>query len=350
MRFKLIFSFFIFISLNLKADLVLGMHAQGNQLAFAFKKTVRVVSVITDSVVFEKELCKDTQLVNLIFQKAKSMAIRDGSPNPWLLSNIKDFTTVNLTYFKGELWIGIRYFNAKPKESKYNYGLIRLNENYQFKNFYLFKLKQAFTFPPYFPLEFKDQETILLPDTDSGKIVFRAFNIYEKQNEILPGTIFKKDVQVQKMMQVKYPESIVLDPNLYSVQGDQYQNYFMFPKPVLLNQSNKIVLDAHGISSQLKNYQVPHFGDGTFLMFNRHISTETIVLLSSLKHNDSLKFLVSIPDKERVWLHVYNQKEKNYITYYIKASPYDNYFLVQERRIIALSVNDKIHKLKIISY
>ena len=104
-------------SFYLKADLVLGMHAKGNHVAFAFKKTIRVVSVIRDSLLFEKEICKDTHIVNLIYQKAKSLAIRDGNENPFLLDNIKDFTTVNLTYFNNDLWIGFRYYAKKQKES-----------------------------------------------------------------------------------------------------------------------------------------------------------------------------------------------------------------------------------------
>ena len=339
-------------SFYLKADLVLGMHAKGNQVAFAFKKTIRVVSVTSDSVLFEKELCKDSHIVNLIYQKAKSMAVRDGNENPFLLDNIKDFTTVNLTYFNNDLWIGFRYYAKKQKESVWKYGVIRLGADYTFKNFYLLKLpaQHAFNFPPYFPLEFKDKQTLLMPDVDSGKIVFREFNINEIQNEITLGNVFKKNVQIRPQIQVKYPEGIVFDPTFYSIQGDKYERYFMFPKPVLLKDNKKVVLDMFGLKNQLKTYAAPRFSDGSFLLFNRYISTDTMVLLASFKDKDSLKFLVSVPDKERIWLENYSINQGLFTFDYLKSSSYDTYFIIQERRIITLNLNGKVSKIKIITY
>ncbi len=339
-------------SFYLKADLVLGMHAKGNHVAFAFKKTIRVVSVIRDSLLFEKEICKDTHIVNLIYQKAKSLALRDGNENPFLLDNIKDFTTVNLTYFNNDLWIGFRYYAKKQKESIWKYGLIRLDADYTFINFYLLKLpaQHAFTFPPYFPLEFKDKQTLLMPDVDSGKMVFREFNINEIQNEITLGNIFKKNVQMRPYIQVKYPQGIVLDPSFYSIQGDKYERYFMFPKPVLLKEKNKVVMDAFGMRDQLRTFSAPSYTDGAFLLFNRHLTTDTFVILASFKDKDSLKFIVSLPDKERVWMHVYHINQEQYQTSYFKWPAYDTYFIIQERRIIALNLNDKVSKIKILTY
>jgi len=339
-------------SFYLRADLVLGFHAKGNNVAFAFKKTIRVVSVFRDSVLFEKEMCKDSHIVNLIYQKAKSLAIRDGNENPFLLDNIKDFTTVNLTYFNNDLWIGFRYYAKKQKESIWKYGLIRLGADYTFKNFYLLKLpvNHAFTFPPYFPLEFKDNQTLLMPDVDSGKIVFREFNINEVQNEITLGNVFKKNVQIRPQIQVKWSEGIVVDPTFYSIQGDKYERYFMFPKPVLLKDNKKVVLDIYGLKNQLKTYAAPRSSDGSFLLFNRYLTMDTFVLLASFKDKDSLKFIVSQPDRERVWMFTYYINQEQYRFDFFKSPSYDTYFIIQERRIITLILNDKVSKIKILTY
>ena len=350
---KLLYIIFILLLSNeLKADLVLGMHAQGDRVGFAFKKTIRVVSLKTDSVLYEKELCKDTHVVNLIYRKAKLLAIKDGKENLYLLNNIKDFTIVNITFYNNDLWIGFRYYSKKPNESSWKYGFLRLNQDYEYKSFYLIKLpaQHSFTFPPYFPIEFQNEQTILMPDIDSGKVVFRTFIVNEQQNEINQGAVYKKNIQTKSLMQVKYPESIVMDPCFYSIQGSNYEHYILFPKPIILSNSSKIDLDVFNISNQLKTSQAPRFGDGKFLLFNRYMAIDTMVLLSSLKDQDSIKFIVSSPDRERVMLFIYSIKQKQFSTRFLKLHAVDHYFIIQNKRTITLTLTDKVSKIKILNY
>ncbi len=349
--------FLIFLLTNcltdIKADLILGLHVSGDRLVYAHQKKICLKSVSADTIVAERELCKDTGITMPLYRKAVRLhGFSHDQDKDQLKSSVQDFSFVNLTFYKNKIYAGIRYYAGKSMKSAIRYAILILDENLKISNYYLFKFTraQAFSIPPYFPLEITDSKHLILPDIDSGKMLIGKFYLNDSVHEVSRVTIIKKNVQISHYNQVKFPENLILDPVLFSVYGSAYRFYFQFPKPVIFINGKSKLLDPGGLGNDMKSYRVPGLGDGTHLLFERQIRRDSSVILATCTQNDSIFMLSSSLLPGFVELYRCESGTGTYSPRWIRTETIDRYFMLNERRLIIFYIKDGKTKIEVKSY
>lgn len=338
---------------DLKADLILGLHVSGDRLVYAHQKKIGLKSVSADTVIAERELCKDTTITMPLFRKAAGMhRLSPGPDLEQLKRSVQDFSIVNLTFYKDKIYAGIRYYAGKSMKSAIRYAILILDEDLKMSTYYLFKFTRtkAFSIPPYFPLEITDSNQIILPDIDSGKMVIGKFFLNDSLHEVSRVAIIKKNVQISYYNQIKFPENLIIDPVLFSVYGSAYQFYFQFPKPVIFKNNKSILLDPGGHSNVMKTNRIPGLGDGTHLLFERQIRRDSSVILATCTQNDSIFILSSSLLPGFVELFRCESGTGVYSPRWIRTETIDRYFLLNERRLIIFYIKDGKTKIEVKSY
>lgn len=349
----LLFLFFATNQPDLKADLILGLHVSGDRLVYAYQKKISLKSVSADTVIAERELCKDTGITMPLYHKAvKLNRLSQSQDIDQLKKSVQDFSIVNLTFYQNKIYAGIRYHLGKSGHSKICFGIIVLDQNLQMLNYYLFKFAkaQAFSIPPYFPMEFEGAKHLILPDIDSGKMLIAKFHLDDSLHEASRSAIVKKNVQISHYNQIKFPENLILDPVLFSVCGSAYKLYFQFPQPVIFKNGKSKFLDPGGLGNDMKSNRVPGLGDGTHLLFERQIRRDSSVILATCTQNDSIFILSSSLLPGFVELYRCESLTGTYSPRWIRTETTDRYFLLSERRLIIFYIKDSKSKIEVKSY
>lgn len=339
----LFFALLILHISGLRAQLLLGLHASGNKLIYAYQKKISVMSLRADTIELSKELVKDTGITMPIYRKAVALHRLSKPPDLDLLKNaVLDFSMVNLTFHANGIFVGIRYHLGKTGVSKLCYGIILLDSALNMRNFYLFRLngQQAFSLPPYFPMEFTGRNHLMLPDIDSGKVVFAKFYLSDTLHEVRRTTVLRKNVQIAPYLQIKSPENLILDPVLFSVQGSAYRYYFQFPNPVVFKQNALKIFDPTGVGNSMKSYRNPSLGDGTHLLFERQIRRDSSVVLATCTDQDSFFMLSSSTLPGFVELDRCEAEIGVYSPRWIRTETLNRYYLLNKRRLIVFHLKN----------
>ena len=339
----LFFALLILHISGLRAQLLLGLHASGNKLIYAYQKKISVMSLRADTIELSKELVNDTGITMPVYRKAVALHRLSKPPDLDLLKNaVLDFSMVNLTFHANGIFVGIRYHLGKTGVSKLCYGIILLDSALNMRNFYLFRLngQQAFSLPPYFPMEFTGRNHLMLPDIDSGKVVFAKFYLSDTLHEVRRTTVLRKNVQIAPYLQIKSPENLILDPVLFSVQGSAYRYYFQFPNPVVFKQNALKIFDPTGVGNSMKSYRNPSLGDGTHLLFERQIRRDSSVVLATCTDQDSFFMLSSSTLPGFVELDRCEAEIGVYSPRWIRTETLNRYYLLNKRRLIVFHLKN----------
>lgn len=343
MKLKLLlFSISFILISESKADLLLGMDIKGDTMAIAFKKTIRLIMISKDSTLNEFILVNDTAITGSIYRKSAQFNRVEEKNRADLRNSINDFSIVNLTWHENHLYAGFRFYIGKFRESKIQFGVIKLDEKMKMEGFCLIRNPTStavITIPPYFPLELKGKHELIMPYFDSAYISIGGFHMNFKNSESMLINRITKKANVDKYLNVFTSENIVFTPMLYSIRGMGYVNYINFPHPVIWRGSDDLVNDPYNLRHKFKLQRDVSNSDGKNILFDRQIKIEKKVFLASDSWNDSFFFLSSSDDSLKIELIYESIKYRKY-TYDIFPKSKDTYYMLRYRRIYAIRWKD----------
>ncbi len=328
MKRNLLMLLFVLFLLEAKADLILGMDKKGDTIALAYKKKIILVSIQSGKTIYELDIKADTAVVNslnrYIFDHTNSKHV-GLSANV----NVPKIDILNLTFHRQELWVGFKYFDVFSNST---FGVLKLDSSMQFKGFCMMT-DQGYIMPPYFPLEIKDG-FIMATVLDSNAIKLKKYKL-----NLATYTAEVHSFNGGKIYSVKQKEfqadSLRL---LYSIKGLNYKSYFVFPTPILYHLNQVLYLNSCCVNFNMSQLYPKPFGDGTYLSFDRQINRDNFVMLSTANWNDSLFFLYTFNDTNRVTLEYFDAIKNQYTYRDFRIKSKDTYFILDKWFIYAVQI------------
>ncbi len=346
MKKLILFVILATFSMQVKADLLLGLAAKSDTIAIAFKKNIRLISLKTEKTLSEFSPAADTTITGLIFRKALSSFQSDPNTTVSELKRaIEDFTIVNLTFNGTDLMVNFKFFKQYSSKSRLQYGVIKYNAQMQFQGFCFYRSASGiFNINPYFPSEFKGN-TLLVPEMDSGRIQLSEYTLNYEQSIAMRSRIVQRKFYNYKEINIMANKNIVLSPMIYSFQNNRFSRYIIHPHPVMFYMNGELSNDPyntrHKLSPQEGKNGPVYFKNGENILFDMEISREKKVVLATNSFNDSIFMVTTDNDSSRV--DVIYESMKGVFTYRsFKIDTRSTYFCIHNYYLYAIRWKDGV--------
>ncbi len=326
--------------MELKADLILGMDIKGDTMALAYRKNIVLVSIQTGKTIFELNYATNAALQSAIKRYENTNTIIHNKKLD-AQKHSSEIKLLNLTFLHKELIIG---FKCENVDLITKYGLFKLDSAMQFAGLCMIDTP-FYKMQPYHTLEIK-HGILMTTILDSGYIKLYKYKLDFKTSK----AEFLK-VENSRAYSIKQQNN----PNdslryLYSVKGKFYAQYYVFPTPVLYQNNQNLFLNSCCVN--FTHYQMfPKLkGDGTYLAFDRQIKQDKYVMLTTGSWNDSLFYLYTFNDTNRVTLEYVDVNKMQYTYRDFKIKTVDTYFILYNRFLYAVQVKEgkiQIRKFKL---
>lgn len=240
----LLLLFFVCHSLVVNSQSINGFAVENNNAYFVVDKTIYKKDILKNEVKIKKDLSRDTSIANQLWGIIKkTYSLKSDTVSILTKENIKKFKVQNLTFYKGFLYIGVSFYLDKKKDRKIHYAIVQADSNFNCKNLYYFKLSQKFKFftlPSYYPLNFVDEQTIILPIYVDTAIFLYRFTLNSKLKKAIPQTAITGKISILKWATYDSETSLILTPLIYPVLGSSI-GYFQYPMPLIKRIDNKSI-------------------------------------------------------------------------------------------------------------
>jgi hypothetical protein len=308
-------TFICFVSIQ--AMSVKGLCVDGSKMYYVVEKTLYCQDVRSNAVLKTYEPNKDTALTGSLSRRVISVLnITHDTAVAIARERISNFYVLNLTANNHKVYIGVRFKTINKEYCNLYYAVLELDDQLSFRNCFFVQGQKYFTMLPFYPLEFRNEHTVLMPALGDKKedagIAFYEFSMNASRQRLAQSIKTTEKFTFYGM--IGHFHNLTVYPVIYNVSGSNGHYFFQHPFPILYDTAGKTVMDPYNAKRKKDSLNTALNKMGGFNNYNyslqhyaSHKSLSNIILATSM-HGNTIYMVVSNADENKIDLFTYDVK------------------------------------------
>jgi hypothetical protein len=344
-------SLLVFIcTLSIQAKSVQGLCVDGDRMYYFMEKVLYCQDVQSNAVLKTYEPNLDTALTGSLGRKVIStLNITADTAIATAKERIRNFYVLNLTVFEHRIFIGVRFKTLSKTYTNLYYALLELDKDLSFRNCFFLQGEQHFALLPFYPVEFRNDHTVLFPAMGNGKedagLGFYEFSLNSSKQSLI------KSLKITESFKFLGPtghmNNILLYPVLYTISGSDGHYFFEHPFPIVYDAKGKKVIDVY--NAQLKKDSIHRdldkraaFNDYTYsLQFSGSQKAFANIVLATTQLGNTIYMAVSNADENKMDLVAYDIITAKHTIKTLDIPVKDTYMLFSGDKLYALHCTEE---------